>query len=114
MDIRQIDENYSVTGQISPDDISDIAARGFQMVICHRPDGEGGAVQPDFAEIAKAAEKAGITAIHVPFSGGMLTQADVDAMAEALSKAEGAVLGYCRSGARSAQIYSITRGLQNQ
>ncbi|MBB6260406.1 uncharacterized protein (TIGR01244 family) [Paenochrobactrum gallinarii] len=113
MDIRQIDEIYSVTGQISPDDIRDLAAQGFQMVICHRPDGEGGADQPNFAEIAKVAEKVGIAAVHVPFSGGMLTQEDVDAMAEALAKAEGPVLGFCRSGARSAQIYSITRGLQN-
>ncbi|MGU3574613.1 TIGR01244 family sulfur transferase [Brucellaceae bacterium C25G] len=113
MDIRQIDDFYSVSGQISPDDIRDIAAQGFQTLICHRPDGEGGAEQANFAEIAKVAEKVGITTVHIPFSGGMLTQEDVDAMADALAKAEGPVLGFCRSGARSTQIYSIVRGLQN-
>ncbi|MBC2885591.1 TIGR01244 family phosphatase [Ochrobactrum sp. CM-21-5] len=109
MDIRLIDDNYSVTGQIAPDDVRDIAAEGFQTIICNRPDGEGGAEQPEFAEIARVAEKAGIATYYIPVVGGQLTQDDVDAMAEALAAAEGPVLAYCRSGARSTNIYGIVQ-----
>lgn len=109
MDIRQIDENFSVSPQISPDDVRDIAAEGFQTIICNRPDGEGGQEQPDFAEVARVAEKAGITTFYVPVVGGRLTQDDVDAMAAALENAEGPVLAYCRSGTRSTTIYGIVQ-----
>ncbi len=74
MEIRQIDDNYSVTGQINPDDVRDIAAEGFQTIICNRPDGEGGEEQPDFEEIARVAEKAGLAAYYIPAVGGQLTR----------------------------------------
>ena len=108
MDIRQIDDSFSVTGQISPDDLRDIAAEGFQTLICNRPDGES-PDQPAFAEIAGVAEKADIQVHYVPVVPGGLTQADVDAMAAALENAEGPVLAYCRSGARSTNIYGLAR-----
>ncbi|AEK56174.1 MULTISPECIES: TIGR01244 family sulfur transferase [Brucella] len=111
MEIRQIDDNYSVTGQINPNDVRDIAAEGFQTIICNRPDGEGGEEQPDFEEIARVAEKAGLAAYYIPVVGGQLTQENVDDMAAALAEAEGPVLAYCRSGARSTNIYGI---VQNQ
>lgn len=109
MDIRPIDDHFSVSGQISPDDIRDIAAEGFSTVICNRPDGEGGPDQPSFADVARVAEKAGIKAFYVPVIAGSLTQDDVDAMAKALDEAEGDVLAYCRSGARSTNIYGIVQ-----
>ncbi|MBN9046758.1 MAG: TIGR01244 family phosphatase [Rhizobiales bacterium] len=109
MDIRQIDENFSVSGQIAPDDVRDIAAEGFRTIVCNRPDGEGGPDQPDFAEVARVAEKAGLAAYHIPVVGGQLTQEDVSAMADVLEKAEGPILAYCRSGARSTNIYGLAR-----
>lgn len=109
MDIRHIDDNYAVAAQISPDDVRDIAAEGFQTIICNRPDGEGGPDQPDFAEVARVAEKAGIATYYIPVIGGQLTQENVDALAEALEKAEGPVLAYCRSGTRSTNIYGIVQ-----
>ncbi|MFC4626263.1 TIGR01244 family sulfur transferase [Daeguia caeni] len=109
MDIRQIDENYSVSGQIVPEDVREIAAAGFRTIICNRPDGEAGPEQPDFADVAREAEKAGLKAYYIPVIGGQLTQDDVDAHAKALEEAEGPVLAYCRSGARSTNIYGIVQ-----
>ncbi|MBB5700867.1 sulfide:quinone oxidoreductase [Ochrobactrum daejeonense] len=109
MDIRQIDDNYSVTGQIEPDDVRDIAAEGFRTIICNRPDHEGGPDQPEFAEITRVAEKAGLATYYVPVVGGHLTQENVDAMTAALEEAEGPILAYCRSGARSTNIYGIAQ-----
>ncbi|WP_420959598.1 TIGR01244 family sulfur transferase [Brucella sp. IR073] len=108
MDIREIDDTFSVTGQIYPDDVRDIAAAGFRTLICNRPDDES-PDQPAFAEIASVAEKAGIPVHYIPVVPGGLTQDDVDAMAAALAEAEGPVLAYCRSGARSTNIYGLAR-----
>ncbi|MGH6761942.1 MAG: TIGR01244 family sulfur transferase [Phyllobacterium sp.] len=108
MDIRQVDDGFFVTGQISPDDVRDIVAAGYNTLICNRPDGEA-SDQPAFAEVAGVAEKAGIPIHYIPVVSGQLTQDDVDAMAVALENAEAPVLAYCRSGARSTNLYGIVQ-----
>ena len=40
MDIRRIDDELSVSPQISADDISAIAQAGYRAIVCNRPDGE--------------------------------------------------------------------------
>ncbi|TIO54795.1 MAG: TIGR01244 family phosphatase, partial [Mesorhizobium sp.] len=40
MEYRQISEDYSVSGQIQPEDIVAIKDAGFKSVICNRPDDE--------------------------------------------------------------------------
>lgn len=40
MDIRQINDEYSVSGQITVDDLDEIKALGFKSIVCHRPDFE--------------------------------------------------------------------------
>ncbi len=49
MDIKKITDNYSVAGQIGPEDVPLIAATGFKSVICNRPDGEA-LDQPDYED----------------------------------------------------------------
>ena len=106
MDIREISSKFSVAGQIDASDIQTVAAAGFKTLICNRPDKEGWG-QPGQAEIRVAAEKAGMTFHYVPAVSGALTGADVVAMRQALSHAPGPVLAYCRSGARSANLYQL-------
>jgi uncharacterized protein (TIGR01244 family) len=47
MDLRPINETYSVAGQISAQDLDAIKAAGFKSIVCHRPDGEA-PDQPSF------------------------------------------------------------------
>ena len=65
MDLRPITESYSVTGQISVEDLTAIKAAGFKSIVCHRPDGEA-ADQPSFASIRQAAAGLGIEMRHIP------------------------------------------------
>jgi uncharacterized protein (TIGR01244 family) len=105
MEYRQIADDYSVAGQISPDDLGAIEAAGFRSVICNRPDGEQ-PDQPSAAEIKKAAEAAGLAFRHVPIvSGQPITPDDAAAMAKALDELAGPVFAYCRSGTRSANLF---------
>ncbi|BCH59030.1 TIGR01244 family sulfur transferase [Agrobacterium vitis] len=104
MNIRPINEEYSVSGQISLDDLDDIKALGFKSIVCHRPDGEEPG-QPDFAAIATRAEELGLAIRHIPVGPMGVTPDAVAAMVDALDDLERPMLGYCRSGARSTATY---------
>ena len=106
MEIRKITEKVSVSPQITTDDILAIRAAGFRAIICNRPDGEG-ADQPSFEEIEAAANVAGIEARYVPVKSGMVTDEDVTAFGEALKEVQRPVLAYCRTGTRSATLWSF-------
>ncbi|HKL54936.1 MAG TPA: TIGR01244 family sulfur transferase [Roseovarius sp.] len=106
MDIRRITGDFSVSPQISPGDIPDIAAAGFRSVLCNRPDEEEPG-QPDYAAVAEAAEAAGLEIRSVPIPLGPTTRETVSDFARALDEMERPVLAYCRSGTRCAMLWSI-------
>lgn len=104
MNIRAINDEYSVCGQISVRDLDAIAAMGFKSIVCHRPDHEE-AGQPDFAVIAARARELGIEVAHVPVGPMGVTAQAVNGMVDALDELPRPMLGYCRSGMRSANTY---------
>jgi sulfide:quinone oxidoreductase len=108
MDPKVISADLSVSPQIAPDDVADAREKGFRAIICNRPDGEG-PDQPTFQEIKAAAETAGIEARYIPISGGMVSDADVAAFGAALRDLPGPVLAYCRTGTRSATLWSLAQ-----
>lgn len=103
MNINKIDDRFSTTGQIRPEDLKDLKAMGFVGVVCARPDEEEPGA-PDFAEIEKAAHALGMKAAHVPVSG-LLGEGQIIRFHEAMAGMEGPVVGYCRSGARAGSLY---------
>ena len=106
MDLKKITDKTSVSPQITPQDMAAIKEAGFRAIICNRPDGEG-ADQPSFEEIEKAAKKAGIEAAYVPITSGMVRDEDVTAFGTALKGLPRPVLAYCRTGTRSATLWSF-------
>ncbi|MBO6865492.1 MAG: TIGR01244 family phosphatase [Thalassococcus sp.] len=106
MDLRKISSQLSVSPQISPNDMAAIKEAGFRSIICNRPDGEG-ADQPSFDEVLKAAEAAGLEVRYVPIKAGMVSDQDVDAFGTALDTLPGPTLAYCRTGTRSATLWSF-------
>ena len=107
MNIRKIDDSFSVTGQITTADVKALAEAGYRGIICARPDGED-AGQPTFAEIASAAESAGLKAVQIPVSGAP-NESQLASFKEALADMDGPILGYCRSGGRAGNLYQATR-----
>ncbi|MFV8816842.1 TIGR01244 family sulfur transferase [Haliea sp. E17] len=109
MDIKRLDETLSVAGQISPDDVIELAKQGIKTLICNRPDGEGGD-QPGFQEIARAAQALGITCHYLPVVSGKVQDAEAEQFGQLLEAAEGQVLAYCRSGMRSTSLWALYEG----
>lgn len=108
--VTQHSERFATIGQLMPEDMAAVAAMGFQSVINNRPDGEGGPDQPTSDAIAAAARAAGMDYHYIPVISGQVTQAQVDAMASTVASAKTPVLAFCRSGARSTNLWAM--GLQ--
>ncbi len=102
---RVLDDSTFVSGQIAPEDVARAAASGVAMIVNNRPDGEEPG-QPMAAEIAAAAEAAGIGYRHIPVAGGFAPD-QVAAMADALGATEGKVLAFCKSGTRSTFLWAL-------
>lgn len=110
-DIREIDGEYAVAGQIGVDDLDQIKALGFKSIVCHRPDDEEPGQTP-FAAIAARAAELGIEVAHVPVGGMGVDEQAVAGMVDALDELPRPMLGYCRSGARSTTIYQKTQHMR--
>ncbi|MBU0582370.1 MAG: TIGR01244 family phosphatase [Alphaproteobacteria bacterium] len=108
MEYRQISDQYSVAGQILPQDVAAIKAAGFNSVICNRPDGEQPG-QPSAASVEAAAKAAGLEFRYIPVISGQVTGENVAEQAAALQDLKGPVFAYCRSGARSTNLYGLIR-----
>ncbi len=106
MEIRQLTDQISVAPQITAADVAAIKDAGFQAIICHRPNGEG-ADQPAFEEIEKAAKSAGLVAAYLPVEAGNICEQDVIDLSTTLDDLPRPILGYCRSGARVAMLWSL-------
>ncbi len=108
MEYRQISEDYSVSGQIAPEDAGAIKAAGFRSVICNRPDDEQPG-QPSHDAVKAAVEAAGLAFRYIPVISGQMTVDNVEDQAEALDELEGPVFAYCRSGARCTNLYGLVQ-----
>lgn len=112
MDIREINDEYAVSGQISAEDLKALKEMGYKAIVCHRPDHETEG-QPDFSAIAAEAEKLGLEIRHVPVGQNGVQADQVQAFVDCLDEMPRPMLGYCRSGARSTRIYEMAQHIRN-
>jgi len=108
MDIKKLTAGLSVSPQITVADMQAIKDAGFRSIMCNRPDGEG-ADQPSFEEIHKAAEALGLEANYLPIVAGKVSDEDAALFEVALAQMPGPTLAYCRTGTRSATLWSLSQ-----
>lgn len=104
---RQITETVFASPQIDVAMIAEAKALGIVRIVNNRPEGESEDQTPGDA-IAAAAREAGIDYVAIPVTHAGFSQAQVDAMEQALD-VEGPVLAYCRSGTRSTLLWALAR-----
>lgn len=106
MDARKLTPRYSVSPQIAPEDLADIARQGFTTVICNRPDAE---VPPDLssAVMAQAAAAAGLAFHVLPLTHQTMTPENVVRQRAMIEESAGPVLAYCASGTRCSVIWAL-------
>ncbi len=105
MDIRPLVDGYAVAPQIAPEDMAELRAQGYALVICNRPDAEN---PPALGaqRMAAAARAAGIAFEALPVTHDTLA-AQAARHRALIDGAAGPVLAYCASGTRSAVIWAL-------
>ncbi|MBN6528433.1 TIGR01244 family protein [Acinetobacter pittii] len=106
MELKRVNQDFYVAGQITANDIVKIADQGIKTLICHRPDGEG-ADQPNVIEIEEAAQRHGLNVIYQPITGGKITDQQVTEFKQLYQNAQKPVLAYCRSGMRAISLWAL-------
>ncbi|HEY8605015.1 TIGR01244 family sulfur transferase [Tsuneonella suprasediminis] len=105
---RRLSDTMLASPQISVADVSDALAQSVTLIINNRPEGESDDQVPG-PQIEAAARAAGIDYVAIPITHSGFSAPQVDAMAEALARASGQVLGYCRSGTRSTLLWALAQ-----
>ncbi len=111
MDIKNLDDSLSVSGQLEIHHVGLLAQHGVKALICNRPDDEGSG-QANFAEIIQEAEKFGIATAYLPVTQGPVSDEDSHAFGKLLTEMPKPVHAYCRSGTRSTTLWALHQGDQ--
>ena len=104
--MRTIDETISVSPQITPAEVTEIARAGFKAIVNNRPDEEEPG-QPSGDAIRAVAETLGLSYHAIPVTHAGFSMPQVEAMRSALEGAGGPVFAYCRSGTRSTNLWAL-------
>ena len=104
--VAELTNTVSVAGQIQPEDVQALAEHGYKVIICNRPDNEE-PNQPSMDAVAAACDLAGVQFVRYPVDAMSFPGDDLDAM-DAAMHGEQTVLAYCRSGARSTNLWVAT------
>ena len=105
MQITAHSKDFSTTGQITPDDLSEAVTLGFRSIICNRPDHEGGADQPVSSIIQAEAKRLGLEFAYLPVQPSAINDTDVEDFGQLLDSLPAPVLAFCRTGNRSTTLY---------
>lgn len=108
MELKRINDDISVSPQISLDDMPALRAAGFVTVINNRPDGES-FDQPASEEVRAAAEAAGLAYHYIPLGREGVSPQMVEQTEAALEGSNGPVLAFCRSGTRSTTLWALSQ-----
>jgi sulfide:quinone oxidoreductase len=107
-EVKQVSKEFSVSAQITADEVRGLAEQGVRSLICNRPDGEG-ADQPNVTEIETAAAEAGMALAYLPVISGKFSGKDVSDFLTALQRLPAPVHAYCRTGTRSITLWALAQ-----
>ena len=88
---RKLTDTFFAAQKISLADVADAKAAGISLIINNRPEDES-ADQTSGAEIAAAAQAAGIAYVAIPVTHAGFADWQVTAMADAIEQADGKIL----------------------
>ena len=106
MEIRQITPRYSVSPQITVEDIPAIVEAGFVKVICNRPNVE---IPEDMQSdvIGQAVRDAGLDFETLELTHQTMTPDNIARQRMFVESREGPVLAYCASGTRCSVAWAL-------
>lgn len=101
-------ENLDFTAQPELADFEGLAAQGYKVVVCNRPDGEA-PDQPTMDKVEAVLSGQGIKLVRYPVNPNTFPGEDLAALGRIFDGEEGKVLAYCRTGTRCANLWVASR-----
>ena len=107
MKFAKINNELTVSDQITIEDLKEIQAQGYKTIFCNRPDQES-EDQLDFSAIEKEAHNLGIKIIHQPVIGGQISDDDIAQFSCYFEVAQKPIFAYCRTGTRCSTLWALS------
>ena len=107
MKFAKINNELTVSDQITIEDLKEIQAQGYKTIFCNRPDQESEG-QLAFSTIEKEAQSIGIKAIHQPVIGGQISDDDIAQFGSHFKLAQKPIFAYCRTGTRCSMLWALS------
>ena len=107
MKFAKINNELTVSDQITIEDLKEIQAQGYKTIFCNRPDQESEG-QLAFSAIEKEAQNLGIKAIHQPVIGGQISDDNITQFGCYFEAAQKPVFAYCRTGTRCSTLWALS------
>jgi sulfide:quinone oxidoreductase len=108
MKFAKINNELTVSDQITIEDLKEIQAQGYKTIFCNRPDQESEG-QIAFSFIEKEAQNLGIKAIHQPVIGGQISDDDIAQFGSSFELAQKPIFAYCRTGTRCSMLWALSQ-----
>ena len=108
MKLTPLDRNFTVSPQITVEELPLLKQSGYRAIVNNRPDGEEPG-QPAAEDLRREAERLGLAYAHIRVTPGQPRDEDARALARILADADGPVLAFCRTGNRSAKLWELSR-----
>lgn len=105
--LTKLDEKLSVTGQVSMEDLHEIADYGYKSIICNRPDFEGGADQPTSEQLESLAKSLGMVFVYLPVEIGAVSAEHGEKFKSLVDALPGPILAFCGSGKRATALHNL-------
>nr|WP_284046920.1 TIGR01244 family sulfur transferase [Halomonas llamarensis] len=105
VNIHELEPGFAISEAVTPDDLEDVAARGFKSVICNRRPGEA-EDHPDDKSLSTKAQSLGLEWRCIPVTPGEYSDADIAAFGRALDELPTPILAFCRSGKRAVHLWA--------
>ena len=112
-DFRKLSDSVLASEQLTLADVAVAKSQGVALIVNNRPEGEAEDQTPGPA-IEAAARAAGMDYLAIPITPGAFDKAQVRAMADALDRAQGKTLAYCRTGTRSTLLWALTQAASGE
>ena len=108
MNIINISGLYNVSPQILPSHVKTLSEKGFEKVICNRPDLE---VPADLQSqvIENAARQAGLLFEYHPLTHDTMYHENIEKQMEFVDACKHPVLAYCASGTRCTVAWALAQ-----
>lgn len=107
---QALNENVSVTGQMTTEKFQKLLQQGFKSVIVNRPDQEVGNMT-SASELRNLAEQSKLSLIYQPVVSGRISQQDVHEFAKYYNSLPKPILLVCKSGSRSKVLFNRAQSL---